>query len=366
MNADLLNLWITRLRARHPSGVPKGLLDEVQAEMSIVNAIDPAKGDTRHHVVVAAKDARTSLSSADELTGWLAVDVPVSSAMNSTALAHRMLRRLYFAAVLHGLGEVPSLREAVQAMRISYLQTRGIVTTGRSQTSTEKLGGEVGASLDLTKPISVKLTAAEEVSIVENFSATMQRSDLIEAEDQLLCDLQMLSQLEILVNRYAQLRQIRLPRFEKIREFFKAMYADVRQVQQICLRPVFVLEAFSTSAAITLLRFAAEASALASNFSANLIFVGGPELAALWHADEDLGHPVLRGFFSACLADDGQPIEAARLRASLKAASEQLDRQADAPNELRTLVRHAHDRLGDSATSSDVPHSPPSEDGSSG
>ncbi len=316
----LLNLWITRLHAQYAGGLP-----DARREAALTGAAQDIYGALaypvsarrrRRHVVLLGDDVegrreqllvalrRLALHGArgghgeSKVTAWLVVNVPVASSMSPTALIHRMVRRLYFAAVLHGLGELPALREAVVALRQSFLQTRGDVSLADERSQRSSTGASLGVSLDSLSPL--KLTASEEVGLVEKFSASLPRADLYESEDQLIADLQLLNQLELLVTKSARLRRRKMSRGERVRNFFKDMYDPIRGTETIELRPVFVLEAASAAASVTLLQFLAEACALASGFEASLVIVGGQPLAALWEAEGRLGASVSRGFFTTC------------------------------------------------------------------
>ena len=301
MNDPFLDLWITRL-AKVPS-VPVPAVDEG----SLATLID----DRNSNVLVSAAsldagrsqvvDAMRSLAyrdadlddTGDEATGWLIVDVPIPNQATPEQLVHRMIRRLYFAAVLHGLAEVPVLREAVQSLRMSYLQTRGQVTTSESNTIKGK--AEVGLSFDLTKPI--KLTASEELTVAESLSAEMQRMNVIEAEDQLVYDLHILLQLNAYITAYADIVGRMLPRWEQVRGFFKACYARLRKKRTIRLRPLFVLEATSAGAAVTVLRLLSKAAAMAAAQGAQLVIIAGPVLVQALDADKKRGNGVFRDQF---------------------------------------------------------------------
>ncbi|MCA9717964.1 MAG: hypothetical protein H6713_24790 [Myxococcales bacterium] len=357
----LLNLWITRLHAAYPDGFPRAhgegaLADPAQAIYGAL-AHPVSERRLRRHVVVLSKEAegardhalaalrRLALNGArgghgeSLVTAWLVVNVPVASTMSPTALVHRMVRRLYLAAVLHGLGELPALREAVVSLRQSFLQTRGSVSLGDERSRTSKSGAELGLSLDSLSPL--KLTAAEEVGLVERFSAALPRADLFETEDQLIADLQLLGQLEMLVARSARLRRRKMPRWERVRSFFKDMYDPIRALESLELRPVFVLEAGSAAASVTLLRFLSEACALASGFEASLVILGGPPLGALWAAERRLGASVSRGFFTVCgdeLVVDG---DAALHRVLLKLQAQYNKRDDELPVEVAAALDHA-------------------------
>ncbi len=313
----LLNLWITRLHAR-PGAWREPALEGAASSVydALVHPIN--ERHMRRHVMLLGDETqrgrdqllaalqRLALNGArtghgeSKVTAWLIVNVPVASSMSPTALIHRMVRRIYFAAVLHGLGELPALREAVVALRQSFLQTRGSVSLSDERSQRSERGAELGVSLDSLSPL--KLTASEEVGLVEKFSAQLPRADLYESEDQLIADLQLLNQLELLVTKSARLRRRKMSRGERVRNFFKDMYEPIRGVEAVELRPVFVLEAATAAASVTLLQFLSEACALASGFEASLVILGGRPLAALWEAERRLGASVSRGFFRTCVA----------------------------------------------------------------
>lgn len=307
MIEELLDVWLTRLR--EDVDAPP---DQVRAHPLAVELRDPARpsnllvvGDTVEAARAATLECLRAAAhadlyaSTDYAAGWLAVDVPVPHRVDATVLIHRMIRRLYFAAVLHGLAEVPAWREAVQSLRLSYLQTRGRVTSDSSEDRSGKLGAEFGFSFSLTEPIKAKLTASEEVKVAQRLSAAMERLDLFEAEDQLLYDLKILAALEAHVDYYARFADPRLPRWEHVRGFFKAAYAKLGSKRRFVLKPVFVFEIHGVTALISVLSLLAQAAAVASGQGARLILVGDRSLAAAWAADRELGSPLMRGAFTA-------------------------------------------------------------------
>lgn len=329
MSDRLLNLWISRLYAMHPGGLPAPTdFDTLSpASQAIISALNKNRGvqQLRRHVTVltqtpkqareatyealrylsyqGARQAQTHATSV--VPAYLVVDIPVPSAMSPTALVHRMVRRLYFAAVLQGLGELEILREAVMALRRNYLQCRGDVSLSNQSASKLRKGFDVGLALDFSSPLTLKLTASEEVQVVEQFGASLPRADLFESEDQLLADLKLLSQLELLVSRNAELSRRKMPRWEQVRSFFKNLYEPIRAISgRLELRPVFVLEATSVAASVTAMRFLADACALASSFEASIVLSGGLPLAALWKADEARHHAISRGFFATYCDDE--------------------------------------------------------------
>lgn len=311
---ELLNLWITRLPQELPadeafaaangtelSGAlcteerPRNL---IVVDKNLALAREAALGSLRvaSHYDLFVSTTRTR--------GWLAVDVPVPYRVDPTVLIHRMIRRLYFAAVLHGLAEIPVWREAVQSLRLSYLQTRGKVTSSSSETRTAKLGGDLSFSFSLTEPFKAKLTASEEVKLAQGLSATLERLDLYEAEDQLLYDLQILAALDAQIDSYAKFANPRLPRWEHVRGFFKAAYRAVYArlgfgpgERAFSLAPVFVFELHGATAMISALSLLAQAAAVASAQGARVILVGNETLAHAWQADAKLGSPLFRGAF---------------------------------------------------------------------
>lgn len=301
MNDELLNLWVTRL-AKAPAFVLPTVDEEPLAQLiddraSNVLVFTDSLDKGRARVVdalrrLAYRDADLD-DTGEEATGWLIVDVPIPNQATPEQLVHRMIRRLYFAAVLHGLAEVPVLREAVQSLRMSYLQTRGSVKTSESTQFTGK--AEAGLSFDLTKPI--KLTASEELTVAESLTAEMQRMGVLEAEDQLVYDLHILLQLNAYITTYADIVGRTLPRWEQVRGFFKACYARLRKKRNIHLRPLFVLEATSAGAAVTVLRLLSKAAAIAAAQGAQLVIIAGPVLAEAQRVDEQLGNGVFRGQF---------------------------------------------------------------------
>ena len=303
----LLDLWITRLHEQEDQPPEK-------VKASALATALRTKSPPRNLLVIgktvaeAREAALASLRAAahadlydglETTTGWLAVDVPVPHRVDPTLLIHRMIRRLYFAAVLHGLAELPAWREAVQSLRLSYLQTRGKVTTATNETTTGKLGADFGFSFSLDKPITAKLTASEEVKLAQSLSATMERLDLYEAEDQLLYDLEVLAALDAQVDRYAEFANPRLPRWEHVRAFFKATYAKLRadQNRRFVLQPVFVFEIHGGTAMVSVLSLLAQAAAVASAQGARVVLVGQEALAHAWKADAELGGPLFRDAF---------------------------------------------------------------------
>jgi len=232
--------------------------------------------------------------------GWLVVDVPIPARVEPYQLLHRMIRRLYFSAVLHGMGEVESFRETVQVLRLAFLQTRGKVSQGRDAESVDKSGFELGGNLKLSPEVSAKLTAGDEVKIVEKLNAEMARLDLLEAEDELTYDLTILQRLEIFADQHAQAlgEPGILPRWEKIRGWFKKVYSPLSLKGGIRLRAAYVFEARSVVTVLGLARFLAQAAGLASAHAAQILLLGGPELAAAIQADRELGRPVFRGSFA--------------------------------------------------------------------
>ncbi len=306
MTNELMNLWITRLAslAEAPNPVPE---DSVEAALAIrikdcqtnILVFDEKVENARKLVVRAVEKLALEDSKIkdDQVTGWLAIDVPIPNSINPTGLMHRMVRRLYFAAVVHGLAEVPSLREAVQSLRLSYFQTRGSLTTGQSSTRTQKEGAEFSAALSLTKPLAGKLTAAEEVTEVERMSAEMQRMDLMESEDQLLYDLEVLTQLRMHVDRYAQFVDPKLPRWEHVRGWFRSAYARFSKTPHFQLRPLFVFEATSLTSVIALMNFLSDAASLPTAQNAEIVVIGGPVLWQAFEADRSLNHPIFRAHF---------------------------------------------------------------------
>ena len=312
----LLDLWLTRLREDEPD------LPALAKSSPLAIALR----DTRSNIVVIGDDVASAraaalgslrvaahadlYSSQDDVTGWLAVDVPVPHEVEATVLIHRMIRRLYFAAVLHGLAEVPAWREAVQSLRLSYLQTRGQVTTETSESKSGKLGADFGFSFSLTEPISAKLTASEEVRVAQRLSASMQRLDLFEAEDQLLYDLRILAALDAQVDCYAKFADPRLPRWEQVRGLFKAAYATVLQPKRrFALAPVFVFELHGVSAVVCVLALLARAAAIASGQGARIVLIGDRTLGAAWAVDRKLGGALFRGAFAPFDAS-GEPLAA--------------------------------------------------------
>ncbi len=298
---DLLNLWVARLAKDSSLPVSSDatrslarLIDDPQSNVLVAAAsLDEGRSsvvDALRHL--AYRDADLSDARA-EVTGWLVVDVPIPNQATPEQLVHRMVRRLYFAAVLHGLAEVPVLREAVQSLRLSYLQTRGAVTTTESTQSKGK--GEVGLSLDLTQPI--KLTASEELTVAESLSAQMQRMGVLEAEDQLVYDLHILMRLNAYITAYADVVGRTLPRWEQVRGFFKACYARLRDKSRIRLRPVFVFEATSMGAAVSVLGLLSKAAAMAAAQGAQLVVIAGPGLTRAHEIDAATGHGVFRDQF---------------------------------------------------------------------
>lgn len=312
----LLDVWITRLR--EDADAPPA---QVRAHPLSIELRSPPRpsnllvvGDTVEAARAAALECLRAAAHADlydnpdYAAGWLAVDVPVPHRVDATVLIHRMIRRLYFAAVLHGLAEIPAWREAVQSLRLSYLQTRGRVTSDTSEDRSGKLGADFGFSFSLTEPIQAKLTASEEVKVAQRLSAGMERLDLFEAEDQLLYDLKILAALEAHIDYYARFADPRLPRWEHVRGFFKAAYAKLGSKRRFVLKPVFVLEIHGVTALISVLSLLAQAAAVASGQGARLVLVGDRTLAAAWEADRELGSPLMRGAFTAF--DETKPLMA--------------------------------------------------------
>lgn len=354
MTSELLDLWITRLRvleAEPPSGAAgNDLAGLIAAGDGNVVAFyqSQAEGRANLHKALARcaldssgrVEAAAGLAPPDPLEGWLVVDLPIPGRASSTEIVHRMISRLYFAAVLHGLAERPGLREAVQALRLSFLQTRGKVTTGSTSSRTEKAGVDLGVSFDLTQPITAKLTAAEELEVAECFSAEMERLGLYEAEDQLLFDLQLLAQLQACVDRYAAVREPLLPRWEQVRGYFRAAYGTLGPKTPLRLRPVIVLEAQTLTAVTSLLVLLADAASLATAQGAQLVVLGGPLLARVWVDDEQLGHPLFRHRFRAHRPNQAAaaPAQPADPRATLERI---LVARPDLPAEVRDLLERA-------------------------
>lgn len=310
MTNDLLELWFTRLdrsatAATLPPAPPLAIkIDEARCNVLIVGAQRDA---TRRRTLealrhLALRDAR--LDGKADITGWLVIDVPVPNRIDATGLVHRMIRRLYFAAVLHGLAEIPAFRDAVHSLRMSYWQTRGNVTTGSSNEDVIKGGGELELSFNPFSPLKGKLTASEEVKVVESLATELQRLTLLEAEDQLLYDLALLTQLNALVDQYAALVKVQLPRWEVIRNFFRAAYSVFKDKKTFRLRPVFVLEALSPTSLAAVMAFLSDAAALANAQGAQLIVLGNELLKYAWDADQELGHAVFRDVFDR--VGDGQ------------------------------------------------------------
>lgn len=232
----------------------------------------------------------------EPVDGWLVIDVPIPARIEPTEILHRMIRRLYYAAVLHGLGEVPAFRETVQTLRLAFLQTRGMVALGRDTEGVQKAGFELGGKIGASPEITAKLTAGDELKVVEKLNAQMARLDLFEAEDELTYDLAILQRLEMFADQYsAQIGEPgSVPRWEKVRGWFKQLYAPLHTRAGIRLRPAFVFEATSVVAVLGLARFFAQAASIANAHGAEIFILGGPELAAAIQADADLGGIVFR------------------------------------------------------------------------
>jgi hypothetical protein len=253
--------------------------------------------------------------------GWLVIDVPIPNQVTPVQLVHRMIRRLYFASVLHGLGEVPAFRETMQALRIAFLQTRGSVSRSEEQEKVEQGSAEVGVSLKAAVPeFSAKLTAGDEVKVVERLSAEMERLDLFEAEDELMYDLKLLQRLDLFVSAHAQFLSdgSRLPRWERVRSWFKHVYELLHFDRGIVLRPAFVFEANSTFTVIELMRFLSQAAGLARAHYAQVLLLGGLPLALAIQADADLGGPILRGGFAPVTLADAAPMPSVEERRLFK------------------------------------------------
>jgi hypothetical protein len=304
MMNDLLNLWITRLPDNAPN-LPIDARIATFANNARSNLLYVANScAVARRTVLDSMLARAHADSAGlDKRAWLAIDVPVPNRVSPTVIIHRMIRRLYFAAVLHGLAELEPFRDAVQSLRLSYLQTRGSVTTSSTDETTKKVGGEIGASLDITNPLSAKMTAEAEVKVAQELSAEMVRLDLYEAEDQLAYDLQLLAQLELFISRYNQHTRQLLPRWEQIKNIFRLLYSRIDRGQPLALRPLFVLEARSAGAVVSLMTFLSDAASLASAQGAQLILIGGPDLTAAWQADRALGSGIFREQFVSAAAD---------------------------------------------------------------
>ena len=245
-------------------------------------------------------DALTSRASALTPDAWLVVDVPIPTRVEPRDLLHRMIRRLYFSAVLHGMGEINTFRETVQVLRIAYLQTRGTVSQGQETESVDRGGVELGGKLSANPEFSAKLSAGDEVKVVEKLNAEMARLDLFEAEDELTYDLTILQRLEMFADRHAQAVSGTagiIPRWEKVRGWFKDLYAPLQTHNGIRLRAAYVFESASVTTSLSLIRFFAQAAGLASSQSAQILLAGGPELEAAHAADSNIGEPVFRGAF---------------------------------------------------------------------
>ncbi|MBF0275772.1 MAG: hypothetical protein HQK84_11130 [Nitrospinae bacterium] len=297
---DYLNLWITRVANISSTDGQNGdeeLSLAIKDRKENLLVIDNDIAKNRKKILYTLRELALNDSKVpNNVTGWLVVSVPVPNSINSAALLHRMIRKLYFSTVLHGLGEIPSLREAVQSLRLSFFQTRGTFTKNESSSKKRNEGADLGFSLSLTSPsISSKLTAAEEVTVLEGISAQMQQMNLMESEDQLLYDLQILTQLRLQVDQYAaQVTNAKIPRWELVRGFFKNVYANFQEKKEFNLRPVFVFEAYSLSSVISLLEFFSEAASLPGLQDAEIIVLGGEILHSVFLADEKLHHPIFR------------------------------------------------------------------------
>ncbi len=250
---------------------------------------------------------------------WLVVDVPIPAQVEPRDLLHRMIRRLYFSAVLHGMGEIATFRETVQVLRMAYLQTRGSVSQGRNTETLNQAGVELGGKLGIKPELSAKLSAGDEVRVVETLNAEMARLDLFEAEDELTFDLTILQRLELFADRHAQaMGGGSIPRWEKIRSWFKDIYAPLQTQQGLRLRAAYVFEATSVVKVLSVTRFFAQAAGLASSQSAQILLTGGIELRAAIEADREIGSPVFRDSFDIQQVSDTWPTVSSKQKDLLK------------------------------------------------
>jgi hypothetical protein len=143
----------------------------------------------------------------------------------------------------------------------------------------------------------------------------------MEAEDQLLYDLQILTQLRLDIDSYtSQVGEQKVPRWERVRRFFRTVYSSWKAHPRFHLRPAFVFVAHSPDTVAALLSFFSSAASLASAQGGKVIVVGGAELAAAHDADANLGHPILRQSFDKHVLDPPGP--AAGIRAFIDSKRE--------------------------------------------
>jgi hypothetical protein len=311
MNSDFLDTWITRAKGiefpapRNEDATARlaALIAEGKKHI-LVAAGSPEEGDSLVlDAIRRLSKAGASVAEPDPLVGWLAVDIPLPHRMDATALVHRMVRRLYFTAVLHGLAELPALRDVVQSLRVGYLQTRGTLLAEESASTKKVSSGEAKISINPLK-LGAKLTAAEEVAVAEKLASNMTRPDLFETEDQLLADIGVLTQLHLLVDIYLKdFRRDKFSRIDAVAEFFRSVYADIRNKRLIKIKPVFVFRADCVMASISILGFFGQAAGVASARDAKVIVVANPIVATLW--DNDAGLRMLRSCFDLFRSESG-------------------------------------------------------------
>ena len=317
MTSEVLDLWITRMQAlKSPpawSSVNAPLYNLLETKGQHVAVVAPTVDIARNAAMyefftlamLGAKGKPNPVDNTIEYTGWLMADVPVPTIVHSardlsTKIAHRMIRRLYFTCVLQGLAQMPALREVVQAVRLTYLQTRGEVSTVESESSKIADGAGLDWELSLKPSIKGRLTASEEVTLVESLTTKMVRLELMEAEDELLYDLQLLQELSLQVDRHARrIKDKTVPRWECIKGFFTNMYHRIMsEKSELSLRPVFVFEASSLSSVVALMSFLADASALARCHEAKIVVLGIDALHCAIEQDRTMGSPIFRDQFA--------------------------------------------------------------------
>ncbi len=318
MNHRLLGLWFTRIDQAPAGASDPGLERDIRRGDNVIVSLprsSPVPQPRPMDIVlqtlegIAYDDAPTD---GKPVVGWLAVDVPIPNVATAQQMLHRMIRRLYFSSVFHGLSTVPAFRSTVQSLRSSYLQTRGTVTTEDSTKTVGKGGPAVELSSNPLKLVSVKLTAEAEVEVAEKLAAEMERLDVLEAEDQLVQDLQLLTLLEVYLSKYADVIDAKSERWERIKGLFRRLYARYLgpgSNRTFSLRPIFVFEAASAAEAIILLELLSAAAGLARAHGAQLVVAGHQPLAALFEAGKKLGSPIFRTGFTAPVGGSSATLE---------------------------------------------------------